>query len=198
MAARTCLAIVLAAGEGTRMRSARPKVLHAIAGRSLLAHVAVRGRGGRRHGDGDRHRPRAGRCRGRGQTRSAKRGVFRAAKAARNRACGAGGESRDRAAAGRHSRRLRRHAADPGGDAQAAAGAARRGRSRGGARFSACRCCRLRTPRHCGRRAHRHSRGGRCELERTGDWPVQRRHDGAGREERPCHPGADRRPQSQR
>ena len=36
---KTCLAIVLAAGEGTRMRSARPKVLHAIAGRSLLAHV---------------------------------------------------------------------------------------------------------------------------------------------------------------
>ena len=36
---RTCLAVVLAAGEGTRMRSARPKVLHAIAGRSLLAHV---------------------------------------------------------------------------------------------------------------------------------------------------------------
>ena len=36
---RTCLAIVLAAGEGTRMRSARPKVLHAIAGRSLLGHV---------------------------------------------------------------------------------------------------------------------------------------------------------------
>src|SRR5579862_10029122 len=36
---RTCLAIVLAAGEGTRMRSGRPKVLHAIAGRSLLAHV---------------------------------------------------------------------------------------------------------------------------------------------------------------
>ncbi len=36
---RTCLAIVLAAGEGTRMASARPKVLHAIAGKSLLAHV---------------------------------------------------------------------------------------------------------------------------------------------------------------
>jgi bifunctional UDP-N-acetylglucosamine pyrophosphorylase / glucosamine-1-phosphate N-acetyltransferase len=36
---RSCLAIVLAAGEGTRMRSARPKVVHAIAGRSLLAHV---------------------------------------------------------------------------------------------------------------------------------------------------------------
>jgi bifunctional UDP-N-acetylglucosamine pyrophosphorylase/glucosamine-1-phosphate N-acetyltransferase len=36
---RTCLAVVLAAGEGTRMRAARPKVLHEIAGRSLLAHV---------------------------------------------------------------------------------------------------------------------------------------------------------------
>src|ERR1041385_7418878 len=39
MSKRTCLAIVLAAGEGTRMRSARPKVLHQIAGESLLAHV---------------------------------------------------------------------------------------------------------------------------------------------------------------
>jgi bifunctional UDP-N-acetylglucosamine pyrophosphorylase/glucosamine-1-phosphate N-acetyltransferase len=39
MVARTCLAIVLAAGEGTRMRSMRPKVLHEVAGRPLLAHV---------------------------------------------------------------------------------------------------------------------------------------------------------------
>ena len=38
-AARSCLAIVLAAGEGTRMRSTLPKVLHVIAGRTLLAHV---------------------------------------------------------------------------------------------------------------------------------------------------------------
>jgi bifunctional UDP-N-acetylglucosamine pyrophosphorylase / glucosamine-1-phosphate N-acetyltransferase len=36
---RTCLAIVLAAGQSKRMRSARPKVLHELAGRSLLAHV---------------------------------------------------------------------------------------------------------------------------------------------------------------
>jgi bifunctional UDP-N-acetylglucosamine pyrophosphorylase/glucosamine-1-phosphate N-acetyltransferase len=36
---RTCLSVVLAAGEGTRMRSRLPKVLHAIGGRSLLAHV---------------------------------------------------------------------------------------------------------------------------------------------------------------
>ena len=50
MTERTCLAIVLAAGEGTRMRSTRPKVLHAIAGRSLLAHVlhALREAGGTR------------------------------------------------------------------------------------------------------------------------------------------------------
>jgi 2-methylcitrate dehydratase PrpD len=39
MPGRTCLAIVLAAGEGTRMRSSLPKVLHAIGGRTLLAHV---------------------------------------------------------------------------------------------------------------------------------------------------------------
>ena len=31
--------VVLAAGEGTRMRSAVPKVLHEVAGRSLLGHV---------------------------------------------------------------------------------------------------------------------------------------------------------------
>src|SRR6202044_683099 len=43
MTARTCLAIVLAAGEGTRMRSARPKVLHTVAGQSLLAHVLTAG-----------------------------------------------------------------------------------------------------------------------------------------------------------
>jgi bifunctional UDP-N-acetylglucosamine pyrophosphorylase / glucosamine-1-phosphate N-acetyltransferase len=39
MEARNCLVIVLAAGEGTRMRSARPKVLHMVAGQSLLGHV---------------------------------------------------------------------------------------------------------------------------------------------------------------
>jgi len=37
--ARTCLTIVLAAGEGTRMRSSRPKVLHAVGGKSLIAHA---------------------------------------------------------------------------------------------------------------------------------------------------------------
>jgi bifunctional UDP-N-acetylglucosamine pyrophosphorylase/glucosamine-1-phosphate N-acetyltransferase len=36
---RRCLTIVLAAGQGVRMRSARPKVLHELAGRSMLAHT---------------------------------------------------------------------------------------------------------------------------------------------------------------
>jgi bifunctional UDP-N-acetylglucosamine pyrophosphorylase/glucosamine-1-phosphate N-acetyltransferase len=39
MSARSSLTIVLAAGEGTRMQSAVPKVLHPVAGQSLLAHV---------------------------------------------------------------------------------------------------------------------------------------------------------------
>lgn len=44
---RTCLAIVLAAGQGTRMRSRLPKALHQVAGRSMLAAVlaAVSGAG---------------------------------------------------------------------------------------------------------------------------------------------------------
>ena len=31
--------IILAAGQGTRMRSALPKVLHPVAGKAMLAHV---------------------------------------------------------------------------------------------------------------------------------------------------------------
>ncbi|MEO5323632.1 bifunctional UDP-N-acetylglucosamine diphosphorylase/glucosamine-1-phosphate N-acetyltransferase GlmU [Mesorhizobium sp. CC13] len=40
MTPRTCLSIILAAGEGTRMKSAMPKVLHGIAGLPMVAHVA--------------------------------------------------------------------------------------------------------------------------------------------------------------
>jgi bifunctional UDP-N-acetylglucosamine pyrophosphorylase/glucosamine-1-phosphate N-acetyltransferase len=39
MTARTSLTVVLAAGEGTRMRSSLPKVLHPVAGQALLSHV---------------------------------------------------------------------------------------------------------------------------------------------------------------
>ena len=34
--------VIMAAGKGTRMKSATPKVLHKLAGRSLLAHVLKR------------------------------------------------------------------------------------------------------------------------------------------------------------
>ena len=39
MPQRSCLALVLAAGEGTRMRSTLPKALQPLGGRPLLAHV---------------------------------------------------------------------------------------------------------------------------------------------------------------
>ncbi|MGJ4900222.1 bifunctional UDP-N-acetylglucosamine diphosphorylase/glucosamine-1-phosphate N-acetyltransferase GlmU [Bradyrhizobium sp. HKCCYLS2058] len=50
MTARSSLTIVLAAGEGTRMRTSVPKVLHPVAGESLLAHVLAAAP----HGDGAR------------------------------------------------------------------------------------------------------------------------------------------------
>lgn len=39
MAKRSCVAIILAAGEGTRMRSRVPKVLHTVGGLPLIGHV---------------------------------------------------------------------------------------------------------------------------------------------------------------
>ncbi|MBU2581748.1 MAG: bifunctional UDP-N-acetylglucosamine diphosphorylase/glucosamine-1-phosphate N-acetyltransferase GlmU [Alphaproteobacteria bacterium] len=39
MSDRPLLIVILAAGKGTRMKSALPKVLHKVAGRSMLAHV---------------------------------------------------------------------------------------------------------------------------------------------------------------
>src|SRR4029078_8597587 len=38
---RSCLAIILAAGEGKRMRSAMPKVMHRIGGLPMIGHVLV-------------------------------------------------------------------------------------------------------------------------------------------------------------
>ncbi|WP_319531884.1 bifunctional UDP-N-acetylglucosamine diphosphorylase/glucosamine-1-phosphate N-acetyltransferase GlmU [uncultured Cohaesibacter sp.] len=39
MTRRTCQAIILAAGQGTRMKSDKPKVLHEVAGLSMVGHV---------------------------------------------------------------------------------------------------------------------------------------------------------------
>ncbi len=36
---RTCLAVILAAGDSTRMKSEKSKVLHEVAGRPMIAHV---------------------------------------------------------------------------------------------------------------------------------------------------------------
>ncbi len=44
MSPRPAAVVVLAAGEGTRMRSATPKVLHRIGGRSLLGHAMAAAR----------------------------------------------------------------------------------------------------------------------------------------------------------
>ncbi|HEY1836830.1 MAG TPA: bifunctional UDP-N-acetylglucosamine diphosphorylase/glucosamine-1-phosphate N-acetyltransferase GlmU [Rhizomicrobium sp.] len=43
MSARAC--IILAAGQGTRMKSAKPKVLHEVAGLPILGHVIAAARG---------------------------------------------------------------------------------------------------------------------------------------------------------
>lgn len=45
MPARPAAVIVMAAGKGTRMRSATPKVLHTIGGRSLVDHAVAAARG---------------------------------------------------------------------------------------------------------------------------------------------------------
>ena len=39
MAENSIYAVVLAAGQGTRMKSALPKVLHKIAGRPMVSHL---------------------------------------------------------------------------------------------------------------------------------------------------------------
>jgi bifunctional UDP-N-acetylglucosamine pyrophosphorylase / glucosamine-1-phosphate N-acetyltransferase len=49
MSERTSLTVVLAAGEGQRMRSSLPKVLHPVAGASMLSHVLAAAPNGKGH-----------------------------------------------------------------------------------------------------------------------------------------------------
>ncbi len=44
MTGRSCLCVILAAGEGTRMKSDLPKVLHKVAGLPMVSHVAAAAR----------------------------------------------------------------------------------------------------------------------------------------------------------
>ena len=39
MTSGACAAIILAAGMGTRMKSALPKVLHPVANRPMISHI---------------------------------------------------------------------------------------------------------------------------------------------------------------
>ena len=121
MSGRTCLAIVLAAGEGTRMRSSRPKVLHAIAGRSLLAHVlAALAEAGSTHAavvvgpdhDAVAAEARAGYPKADVFVQNERRGTAHAVLAAAR---------RDRARRRRRAGGVWRHAADPPADAGHAA-----------------------------------------------------------------------------
>ncbi len=163
-------AIILAAGLGTRMRSALPKALHPIAGRPMLNHllaaceqvfdriVVVVGpdmpaleAAARPHADGGagraaRHRP----CRPAGSAHAA--GLWRRCRGA-----------------------LCRQPADPGRDVAPAGRAARRGRA-GAAGHAAGRPRALR-PRgdRCRRRGPARGRMGGCGCGRARHRAVQRR-----------------------
>src|SRR5205823_606850 len=43
METRSCLAVILAAGEGTRMHSSLPKVMHPVGGLPMFGHVLAAG-----------------------------------------------------------------------------------------------------------------------------------------------------------
>ena len=173
--ARTCLGVLLAAGEGVRMRSLRAKPLHEVAGRSMLAHAmkALAGAGAERIavvvGPG---------C-GRGRRRGAAAWVGRrnpcSGGAARHRARRARREVVDRTRLGRHSRDLRRRAvASRRNSARLARRSGRGGRARR-ARLRGRRSRRLWPTRRARRRAGRDPRAEGCEPSRTRDPPLQRR-----------------------
>ena len=120
MSPRPLLIVVLAAGKGTRMRSALPKVLHEIAGRSMLAHVLALAR---------RRRPAAlavvigpgmEAVRAEALREAAPARGLRAGRAQGHGGCGARSACGAGAAQGRRARAVRRHAAGDGGNAAAA------------------------------------------------------------------------------
>ena len=92
---RSCLAIVLAAGEGTRMRSSLPKALQPIGGRTLLAHVLAAARAAGCGKTPSWSGPITTRLRRWRASWSPDAQALRAARTARHRACRAGGAPGD-------------------------------------------------------------------------------------------------------
>ena len=163
------------------MRSSLPKVLHPVAGQSLLAHVLDAAP----HGAGaalavvigpdhkavadEVKRVRAG-C-----------GDLHSGRAARHRACRAGGPRGDRARRRRSAGGVRRHAADFGRDLCAAARAAGAGRSARRARLPRRRPHRLRPAAARGRPPGGDPRTCRCDARGAQGDAVQCRRDGVRR-----------------
>ena len=179
------------------MRSALPKVLHPVAGQSLLAHV-LGGRpegSGRRAGRGDRPGSRGRRRRGKAV--AAGRRDFRAARAPRHRACGAGGPRRHCPRRRRSAGGVRRHAADLGRHPGAAARAAEKRRRARRARISRRRSHRLWPPAGRGRSSGGDPRAGRRQCGGTRDHALQCRRDGVRRPQGACDHRKDRQRQQQ-
>ena len=160
------LAVVLAAGEGVRMKSARPKALHEIAGRSMLAHALDAAVAAGAEDSGGRGRARPRRRRRRGAPGGAGRVDLRPDRAARHRACHARRARGDRARLRRNSGLLCGYSAGPAGDAGCAVRGARRRRGGRRARLPRPRSRRLRPSRRARRSARRDRR---AQGRRRGD-----------------------------
>ncbi len=116
---RTCLGIALAAGEGVRMRSARPKALHEIAGRAMLAHALDALAGAGANAIAVVVGPNRDDVAAEAREMRAGGGSLRAERTQGHRPCGARGARGDRARLRRRPRHLRRHSADLGANAGA-------------------------------------------------------------------------------
>ena len=131
MTSRPWLSIILAAGLGTRMKSAMPKVMHPVAGRPMAAHAAA----GAVAAGASRLAvvigPEMEPARGALAELRARCPVLHADRQAGHRPCGARRRAGDRGFRRRYHRPLWRHAAAAAGHAVAPArGAGRRGGGR--------------------------------------------------------------------
>ena len=116
MTSRSLLTVILAAGKGTRMKSAMPKVLHGVAGRSMLAHVMALAK----YVGGDKLAvvigPEMDNVRKEVLKIAPHAQVFVQENATRHRGCGSCRASRARRARRRCDGALRRHTIDPNRD----------------------------------------------------------------------------------